>query len=70
MLDHIATTQQSFARTGLVDDSARPDAPVVATRDRARLDTRVRAHLAARLHRVAAALEPRPRRHRPTPACQ
>jgi hypothetical protein len=71
MLDHIATAQPATRAHGLVDGSARPHAPVVAPRERARLDTRARAGLAARLHRIAATLEPHPRREQAvaTPAC-
>jgi hypothetical protein len=72
MLDHIALTRPATRAQGLVDGSARPDAPVVAARQRARLDTRARARLAARLHRVASALEPQQRREQAvaTPACR
>lgn len=60
MLDHYASIQRTTRTTGLVDGSARPDAPVVAHRPgRQRLEVRTRAVLADRLHRVATALEPR-----------
>jgi hypothetical protein len=70
MLDHIATVQPATRARGLVDDSARPDAPVVTPRERAR--TRAAAGLAARLHRIAAALEPqqRPEQAVAGPACR
>jgi hypothetical protein len=70
MLDHIATAQPGTRALGLVDGSARPDAPVVTPRERAR--TRAAAGLAARLHRIASALEPQPRREQAvaTTACR
>jgi hypothetical protein len=72
MLDHIAYVQPGTRALGLVDGSARPDAPVVTSRERARLETRARARLAAGLHRVASALEPHPRREQAvaTTACR
>jgi hypothetical protein len=71
MHDHLVATQVATSTSSLVDRSARPDAPVVAPRQRRTLDVRIR--LAARLHRIAAALEARPRRERPVaaaPACR
>jgi hypothetical protein len=70
MLDHITTAQTLTRAQGLIDGSARPDAPVIAPRERAR--TRARAGLAARLHRVAAVLEPQERREQAVaaPACR
>jgi len=65
-----------FSAPGLVDLSARPDAPVrPARRARPTRPTRqARAGLAAGLRRLAAVLEPRPttERNRATaaPACQ
>jgi len=72
MFDHIAATHPTFRSIGFVDGSARPEAPVVAPRDSARLTARVRASFASRLHRLASAVEPRQRRTRPatSPACR
>ena len=72
MLDNLSTLHPAIRSTGLVDGSARPDAPVVAPRTRDRLDARARARLVAQLHRVASALEPAPRRERAVagPVCR
>jgi hypothetical protein len=70
MLDHIASAPTTRTGTHLVDLSARPDAPVVTPREHAALDA-ARAGIAARLHRIAAALEPQPRQRRTaTPVCR
>jgi hypothetical protein len=62
MLDQIATAYLTVRHGGLVDNSARPDAPVVAPIEPRPRAARTRALLAAQLHRVARALEPHPRR--------
>ena len=73
MLDHLASTQRAVHTGGLIDSSARPGAAVAAARpERDRLEVRTRAGLATALHRLASALEPRPRDQRvagSTPAC-
>jgi hypothetical protein len=76
MLDQITTAYLTVRHGGLVDNSARPDAPVVAPRPPRRpLHLRTRARLADRLRGIAAALEPRPDTDRPrvrgaSPACR
>jgi hypothetical protein len=70
MLDLFVAADLAVKGTRAVAWSARPDAPVVAPRpERARLPLRARAGLAARLHRIATALEPRPRAERTSAAC-
>jgi hypothetical protein len=64
MSDQIATAYLTVRHGGLVDNSARPDAPVVATREPRPRTARTRALLAAQLHRIAGMLEPQPRRER------
>jgi hypothetical protein len=71
----LATARLLTRSTGMVDLSARPDSPVVATPARrgtasgtattAAVTDRARAGIADRLHRLAAVLEPRttPERH-------
>jgi hypothetical protein len=63
MLD-IATAYLTVRHGSLVDNSARPDAPVVVPTEARPRAARTRARVAAQLHRVAAALEPQPRRER------
>lgn len=58
MLDQYAAAHLAARTTSLVANSARPDAPVVAPRESVRLET-ARARLAAQLHRIATAVEPR-----------
>ena len=64
MLDHIAASYLTVRHGSLVDNSARPDMPVVEPTERRPRAARTRRLLAAQLHRIAAALEPRPRRER------
>lgn len=69
MLDLAIAADLAVRSTRTLAGSALPDAPVVeppAPRDR--LGRRTRAGLAARLHRVAAVIEP-PRRDHVSPAC-
>jgi hypothetical protein len=75
MIDHIAASYLTVRHGGLVDTSARPDAPVVVPTERRPRAARARARLAAQLHRVAAVLEPQPQTERrltrgASPACQ
>jgi len=63
MLD-IATAYLTVRHGGLVDNSARPDAPVVPPTEHRPRVARTRATLASQLHRIAGALEPQPRRER------
>ncbi len=66
MLDQITTAFLTVRNGGLVDNSARPDAPVIVPTERRPRAARTRLFVAARLHQVAAALEPAPRRERST----
>jgi hypothetical protein len=78
MIDLAAATDLAVRSTRHLALSARPDAPVVPSRQSTRRGTRARALVAAQLHRIAAALEPRrePASTRPTramgasPACR
>jgi hypothetical protein len=70
MLDLFVAADLAVKGTRAVAWSALPDAPVLAPETpRERLPLRARAGLAARLHRVATALEPRPRTDRTSAAC-
>jgi len=74
MLDLAIAADLAVRSTRRLAGSARPDAPVVLPRDRVSRGTRARARLASRLHRIAAALEPRRQpastRRVGTPACR
>ena len=59
MLDLAVATDLAARSTRHTALSARPDAPVVPSRRDGRRRTRARALIAAKLHRVATALEPR-----------
>jgi hypothetical protein len=64
MLDLAIASDLAVSSTRALAQSALPDAPVVEPRpERAGLRTRTRANLAAGLHRIAAAIEPRRQRH-------
>ena len=73
MLDLAVATDLAVRSTRHTALSARPDAPVVAPRHDVPRSTRTRALVAARLHRLATALEPRKpastRRMDASPAC-
>ena len=70
MLDLVIAADLAVRSTRTEARSAEPGAPVVAARaDRDRLGLRARAGLAAGLHRVATALEPRRRAERTNVAC-
>ena len=74
MLDLAVATDLAVRSTRHSALSARPDAPVVPARHHVRRSTRARALVAAQLHRIAAALEPRrepasTRRMDASPAC-
>jgi hypothetical protein len=69
MLDLPIAADLAVRSTRALAGSALPDAPVVApTAPRDRLGRRTRAGLAARLHRIATAIEPSRREH-VSPAC-
>ena len=68
MLELVIASDLAVRSTRRLAGSALPDAPVVAPRVPVRRATVVRARLAARLHRIASAVEPR--RIGGTPACQ
>lgn len=73
MLDLAIAADLAVRSTRQTAGSARPDAPVVVPRERVRRTTRTRARLAAALHRIATALEPRrepARQVGTTPACR
>lgn len=75
MLDLAIASDLAVRATRQHAGSARPDAPVVAPRERRRRATRTRARLATQLHRIASALEPQrersaTRRVDATPACR
>jgi hypothetical protein len=70
MLELVIASDLAVRATRQLAGSARPDAPVVVPRERPHRTTVVRARVAARLHRVASALEPAPRRLDGTPACR
>jgi hypothetical protein len=76
MLDLAVAADLAVRSTRRIAGSALPDAPVLPTRpERVRPSTRVRARVASRLHRVAAALEPQREpassgRMGATPACR
>jgi len=59
MLDLAIAADLAVRSTRRIAGSALPDAPVVEPRERVRSTTRTRARLAAVLHRVASALEPK-----------
>lgn len=64
MLDLAIAADLAVRATRAQAGSALPEAPVVEPRPpRDRLGRRTRAQLAARLHRVATAIEPRRREH-------
>jgi hypothetical protein len=69
MLELFVAADLAVRGTRAVAWSALPDAPVVAPRAAGdRLPSRARAGLATRLHRIASAVEPRPRAEQ-TPVC-
>lgn len=75
MLDLAIAADLAVRSTRRLAGSALPDAPVVAPHEPVRRGTRTRARLAAGLHRLATALEPRrpqapARRVGTTPACR
>jgi hypothetical protein len=75
MLDLAIASDLAVRSTRQLAGSARPDAPVVPYREHVGRSTRARAAVAARLHRIAAALEPRrehasSRRMDASPACR
>jgi len=70
MLDLFVAADLAVKGTRAVAWSALPDAPVVTPPpERDRFPLRARAGLAARLHRIATALEPRPRHERTSAVC-
>ena len=74
MLELVIASDIAVRATRELAGSALPDAPVVPPRDHPRGTTVLRARVAARLHRIASALEPRrepaPHRLGGTPACR
>ncbi|MGY2872960.1 hypothetical protein ACVW00_000150 [Marmoricola sp. URHA0025 HA25] len=75
MLDLAIASDLAVRSTRRLAGSARPDAPVVPPSERIGRAARARARLATRLHRIAAALEPRrepvaSRRIGTSPACR
>ena len=70
MLELVIAADLAVKGTRELAWSALPDAPVVEPRpERDPLRRRARAVLAGRLHRVATALEPRPRTDRTSAVC-
>jgi hypothetical protein len=67
MLDLAVAADLAVRSTRRTAGSALPDAPVVAPRERVPTHTRARASLAAGLHRIASALEPK---RKTAPACR
>jgi hypothetical protein len=74
MLDLAIASDLAVRSTRRLAGSARPDAPVVPYREEVSRIAGARARVASRLHRIAAALEPRrtpaPQRIDASPACR